>query len=167
MKEEYFLEHIVDTSKYQVFLFSSPVPIPFFFARHCWFVVNNKGNLRRIEFGRFKEVAMRNKDSNPIGFINRKSQFTTGMNISFYHRNPKYGSTLHWKIETSNKYSKEFQLLQFIEKNSINYPYKNQYHLLGPNSNTYPQWVLNHFPELKVKLPFLAIGKNYLKKRSK
>ena len=87
------------------------------------------------------------------------------MNLSPYHRFPRYGSTLHFKLESKTKNSSIYKLLKFIEIESQNYPYKNQYHLLDPNSNTYPQWVLNHFPELKVKLPFLAIGKNYLKNK--
>ena len=41
MNEQEFLK-LVKNDMYQVFLFSSPVPIPFFFARHCWFVINNK-----------------------------------------------------------------------------------------------------------------------------
>lgn len=166
MREDCFLNNIVDRSKYQVFLFSSPVPLPFIFARHCWFVINDKGKIRSYEFGKFTVLAENDINSNPIGFLIRKSNFTNGMNLFFYFKTKiKFGSTLHWKIETSDKHSREFELLQFIEKNSNNYPFRNKYKLRGPNSNTYPQWVLNHFPELKLKLPSMAIGKNYLKNK--
>jgi hypothetical protein len=48
---------------------------------------------------------------------------------------------------------------KFVNENYLNYKYKNQYKLLGPNCNTYIQWIINKFPQAKIKLPFLAIGK--------
>ena len=48
-----------------------------------------------------------------------------------------------------------------IENSKNIYPYCNYYRLSGPNSNTFAQWVLNNFPEFKVKLPWNSFGKNY------
>ena len=43
------------------------------------------------------------------------------------------------------------------------YPWKHTYKLwLGPNSNTFPAWIAKQIPELKLELPFRAIGKNYV-----
>jgi len=41
-------------------------------------------------------------------------------------------------------------------------PFRNEYKIYpGPNSNTFIQWVLNHFPNSGLKLPRNAFGKNY------
>ena len=43
------------------------------------------------------------------------------------------------------------------------YPYAKTYHAWpGPNSNTFTAWVLRAVPELRVDLPGLAIGKDFL-----
>jgi len=49
IREESEFLSLVNKEIYQVFLFSSKCPFPFPFARHYWFVENQKGNLRRIE----------------------------------------------------------------------------------------------------------------------
>ncbi len=51
------------------------------------------------------------------------------------------------------------EMVKFIEQSPQIYPHKNIYSFLGPNSNTYVQWVLNNFPELEVRLPWNAFGK--------
>jgi hypothetical protein len=54
------------------------------------------------------------------------------------------------------------QVVDFIEEMTPFYPYKENYKLFpGPNSNTYIAWILREFPELKIKLPWNAFGKNY------
>jgi hypothetical protein len=55
------------------------------------------------------------------------------------------------------------EMVNFIENSSNSYPYCNTYHFIGPNSNTYVQWVLDNFPDFKAKLPWNAFGKNYKK----
>ncbi|MEC8875992.1 MAG: DUF3750 domain-containing protein, partial [Pseudomonadota bacterium] len=43
------------------------------------------------------------------------------------------------------------------------YPYKNHYVLWpGPNSNTFTAWVGRKIPELRLELPSIAIGKDFL-----
>ena len=43
------------------------------------------------------------------------------------------------------------------------YPYTHEYRLWpGPNSNTFTAWVARRVPELRVDLPAIAIGKDYL-----
>lgn len=42
------------------------------------------------------------------------------------------------------------------------YPWANEYTLFpGPNSNTFPAWVGIQVPELKLEMPFRAIGSGY------
>jgi hypothetical protein len=52
-------------------------------------------------------------------------------------------------------------MIKIIEKSKQNYPYIDDYSLLGSNSNTYAQWVLNHSKNIKKILPRNAFGKNY------
>lgn len=52
------------------------------------------------------------------------------------------------------------QIVHFIRTQSPTYPCRNRYKLLGPNSNTYPQWILDNAC-WSVKLPRSAIGKNF------
>ncbi len=51
------------------------------------------------------------------------------------------------------------KIIQEIKKTEIDYPYLHTYKLLGPNSNTYTQYILNKFPEWKIRLPWNAFGK--------
>jgi len=53
------------------------------------------------------------------------------------------------------------QAVDFIENSPNIYLYCDTYHFVGPNSNTYAQWVLDHFPDFKIHLPFNAFGKEY------
>jgi hypothetical protein len=52
-------------------------------------------------------------------------------------------------------------IIEFIENSPINYLFKSKYRYLGPNSNTYTQWIIKNFPKYKFKLKWNALGKNY------
>ncbi len=77
--------------------------------------------------------------------------------------------TFHWKgkllrcIEGDEK-SLAAQMVEFIEQSDKIYPYSQTYSLIGPNSNTYVQWILNHFPQSNMRLPWNALGKNKMPK---
>ncbi len=147
---------LINKNKYQVFLFSSPVPIPFNFAVHTWFVINLKGKINRWEFGRFKG----SPHKNGIGILKNFFEPTEGMNKFFWKRNPRFNSKLIGFIEgKDNSITK--QLAIFIEEYANSYPLKTEYSVLGPNSNSFMQWILDKFPDVKLKLPFNAIGKGY------
>lgn len=76
MNEEEFSK-LINKKKYQVFLFSSPVPIPLNFAIHTWFVINLKGKIHRWEFGSFKGSS----HENGIGVLKDFLKPTDGMNF--------------------------------------------------------------------------------------
>ncbi len=154
------LENLIDPTKYQVFLFSCPAPMPASFAVHPWFVVNQKGVVSRWDVVHKKNL--------PRG----KSWGYLYMNIRPIFQGSLMFLTLH------NYFWKNFRLLgsiegdegsiaakitEFITNSKDAYPYRNRYFALGPNSNTYAQWVLDAFPEFKAKLPWNAVGKGYLK----
>lgn len=50
-----------------------------------------------------------------------------------------------------------------IEKAIQDYPFKNTYNYWpGPNSNTFPAFIARAVPEMKLALPAMAVGKDYL-----
>lgn len=51
-------------------------------------------------------------------------------------------------------------VVSFIEQQSPVYPCRESYFFLGPNSNTYPQWVLDN-TGWNISLPARAIGKDW------
>jgi hypothetical protein len=151
-KQEF--SELIKEDKYQVFLFASPVPIPFNFAVHTWFVINLKGEINRWEFGKFKGSPY----PNGIGVLKNFFLPTEGMNKFFWKSSPRFDSELLNFIEGGeNSLAKE--MCFFIEKNAKLYSLRNKYILTGPNSNTFTQWILNKFPKTDFKLPLNAIGK--------
>jgi len=54
------------------------------------------------------------------------------------------------------------QLIDEVDEAARTYPWKTLYRAFpGPNSNTFTAWVGKHVPELKLTLPFSAIGSSY------
>jgi hypothetical protein len=57
------------------------------------------------------------------------------------------------------------KMIKFIEKSEKSYPFTKRYTVIpGPNSNTFIQWIINHFPESGFRLPWNAFGKGYARK---
>ena len=54
-------------------------------------------------------------------------------------------------------------IVERVERAVADYPYPSTYRMWpGPNSNTFTAWVGQRVPELNLKLPASAIGRNYL-----
>ena len=153
MKEKDF-NKLIKKNKYQVFLFSSPIPFPLNFAQHTWFVINLKGKIHRWEFGKFRGSPHKNN----IGVLKDFFNPTKGMNTYLWKDNPRFKSKLIKQIEGGeNSIAKQMAL--FIEKNSNKYPLKKVYSLTKANSNSFIKWIINKFPKSNFKLPFNAFGK--------
>ena len=55
------------------------------------------------------------------------------------------------------------EVITKVEAAIAAYPYPASYRTWpGPNSNTFTAWIGRHVPELRLKLPPTAIGKDYL-----
>ena len=69
----------------------------------------------------------------------------------------------HWPARIHSKASGELakNIIATIKTSPDSYPYRDQYKLLGPNSNTYAQWILDRHPEFAATLPGNAIGKRF------
>lgn len=149
-------ENLLSNHSDQVFLFASPVPFPFFFAVHSWFVIKLHGEVHRWEFGRFR-------NSPRPGGIGIQHDFLpplAGMNMFPWSTRPRYPSNLVGHI-TSTTSSTATELARFIHCSSMEYPLKRNYSYTGPNSNTYVAWVLRQFPASGLKMPWNAFGKSY------
>lgn len=79
-------------------------------------------------------------------------------------KKPKWESRLIAQLK-GNENSLAKKIIDFVEKSEENYPYANKFCFLGPNCNTYVQWVLDNFQEYEeirqIKLPWNAVGKGY------
>lgn len=146
---------LIDTNKQQIFLFKSKANFPFIFAWHTWFVVNDRGDISRWEVGFSKKY----KSEKSWGHIYKNLYIPTkGLEVFPYFRK------LFWKSKIIGFHEDDnvSDIISFIKDSPNNYPYLNEYKLMGPNSNTYIQWVINKFPILKFKLPQNAFGKDYI-----
>lgn len=149
-------EKIIDKDKYQVFLFVCPTMLPFSFAAHHWFVVNNKGAITRWESG--FEINNTEEDWGHVQCNFYKPY--QGIGIIPFQKLILWPSKLV-RITEGDEESEANKIVNFILSSPNNYPYCKQYALNGPNSNTYIQWVINHFPETNFKLRNNAFGKEY------
>ncbi len=133
----------------QVLFCSSPASIPFAFSPHFWFVINRDGVLSRWE------VLWEKRRTNPWGHL-YKNDFPPfeGMGVFLPFRKPSWKGEVYSIVEGEPA----IRLAECIEKTPETYPYCNNYVVWGPNSTTYIDWVLKAFPELKIKLPWNAIG---------
>ena len=143
----------LDKDKFQIFLFVCPGNIPFNFAAHPWFVVNERGEISRWE------VLFRKIERETSWGHLYKNFFPPFQGIEIFPFLQKY----FWKGKLIGKIDGEVaeRIAKFIKDSPNIYPYTEKYFLSGPNSNTYAQWILNEFPDFKVKLPWNAFGKNF------
>ncbi len=144
------LENLVKSDDYQVFILHCPANVPFIFAIHPWIVCNEKGKISRWEV---LFTANKNKSWGHL-HLNRLPPFS-GIEIL------PFSDRWFWKGRLLKKIDGELakKIIEFVESSKDLYPHKD-YSLSGTNSNTYVNWVLSHFPEINVKLPWNAFGKN-------
>lgn len=153
------LENLVNKEKYQVFVLACPAYIPFNFVRHTWFVLNKKGLISRWEVRHYKNISL--KDFGHI-HLNEQPPFL-GINVSFFIKKHFWKAELLGYIEGEEN-SPAQRAIGLIENSEKNYPYSSQYSFLGPNCNTYIQWILNKFPEFNIKLSWNFMGKEFKRK---
>lgn len=157
MKDSDFAE-LIKPDRYQVFLFTCPPSLPLSFARHPWFVVNQKGKISRWgirarldTYGVATAWGHLCLDALPP---------TKGLRVFYSSDKYWWGARLHGFVE-GGEGSLAQKMAETIELSSKNYPYCHRYAYVGPNSNTYVQWVINQFPESGFTLPWNSFGKNF------
>lgn len=154
-----------DDSKYQVFLMVCPATLPFSLAAHSWLIVNRAGALAWYSVSWRRACEGAETFSGHVcrgctGHLHRDNHsFGEGIEVFPFTPRPLWGSGVASYVEGA-KDSLADRMCAFIEQSLVNYPYT-KYSLLGPNSNTYPAWVVAQFPESGLCLPWNAVGKNY------
>lgn len=151
------LEKLIDKEKFQVFVCMSSAALPFITFRHPWFVINEKGKISRYEIKR-----SRNVDKN-MGYLHINAQKPFEGMPFFFGINYFFQDTVLLKTIEGLEDSSAKKMIDFIKSSSKNYPLIRRYSLIGPNCGTYVEWILKHFSDLHIKLPWNAIGKNYNK----
>jgi len=141
---------LIDPDKYEVFVLYCPANVPFVFAIHPWLVCNEKGKISRWE------VLFRANGDKAWGHLhlNRFPPFS-GIGIFPFSEKWLWRGRLLGRVE--GEAAKK--MIDFIKTSKTDYPHK-KYSLGGANSNTYAQWVLDHFDEIGLRLPWNAFGKN-------
>lgn len=171
MDEKEF-KKLIKKDRYQVFLFRTPLSQPLTWSKHCYFVVNDKGKIKRYEViywinKKTKRYLYVNYLPSWIGFEKSWKGYLGLIGI----RHPvklkdRFRSDLVLFIEGSRDSVAE-KMIRFIEKTPKTYPFTKKYLFFpGPNSNTFIQWIINRFPESGFKLPWNAFGKGYAKRIS-
>ncbi|NTW14638.1 MAG: DUF3750 domain-containing protein [Candidatus Moranbacteria bacterium] len=155
-RDEY--RQLLNSEKYQVFIFHCPVTFPLSFASHPWFVCNEKGKITRWEvldrLNENEEWAYLHKDYFPM--------FRGIEVIPFIRREPFWKGRILKRVE--GDLAK--RMIDVITSSHENYPIR-EYSLIGTNSNTYAQWVLDQFEDLGFKLPWNSFGRNAAKHQSR
>lgn len=157
MNKEEFTK-LIDKEKYQVFLFKSNTSLPSLFATHSYFVITKKGKLMRYEIAFEK-----NKQNKKLGHFHINTRKPTqGIEIIIGIKKWKWDVKLIDNIKGGED-SIAKKMINVIEESSKKYKNKHYYKLLGPNCNTYTQWIIDQVPECKFKLPRNSTGKNWKK----
>ncbi len=155
-KKSHKFEHLINKEKYQVFVFSCKAYFPFLFAGHPWVVINKRGIVSRYEVLHF--IDSDKTETNYI-YINKFEPFIA-INDKLFKEVVHDKINLLGYIE-GEEGSLAKEVIEYVEDSPNNYPYSDIYNFYGPNSNTYVQNILNRFPELKIKLNWNHIGKEF------
>lgn len=140
--------------QFQVAIMYSRVSLPLPPASHVWFIINDHGTLSRYE-----GLDLRHRRSDNLDGYIFQDYFPPdiGMPVWITRKTPTWRAHT---ISVIEGYDAE-QLAQILRDSLRDYPHKH-YRLLGPNSNTYAQWVLDTAGLSHIKLPWNAVGQNYI-----
>ena len=139
------LTEVIQEDEPAVRLYASPIPLIESIAIHGWFVTYDPddGAVDRWELWQAPDVG--------------------GISFGHVHNNlssPETGLGNQEAFIIAELIGPEARaVIEFIEQQSPFYPCRDAYFLLGPNSNTYLQWVLDN-TGWDVELPPSAIGKD-------
>ncbi len=144
-------------SIYKVSFYISPVYLPFSFAVHPWVIIEKDGNKNRFEIIHFNK---QRGEKNYLACNLYGNDMEQG--LPFWHNGRYYWKSRCIGSVSGHQDSLAEKMHYFIKNND--YPYLDQYRFYpGPNSNTYIQWILDHFPEANIQLPWNSFGKKYIK----
>jgi len=133
----------------QVFLLRSPLPLPWSVAVHSWVVTSDADNeLHRWEVWQNAEIA-----EPSWGHLHR-DLFDPCTGMPLFCRAPvRWSSSLVGSLRDGAS-----SIISFLEQRPEEYPYTDTYRFFGPNSNTFPQWLLDRFVPADVEMSWRAVG---------
>ncbi len=163
MTEKEFNDLIRKSSgDYQVFFFASKMSFPFSMFLHTWIVVVDHGEIGRYDVWGWKK---RCEPSWGYVHLNLYKPWIGVRKFPSKNSDPdvaRFPGFVLKQIE-GDMGSLAEKIIYFVKNRSQFYPYQNSYkYFPGPNSNTFTQWVIVEFPELDFKLPWGAVGKNFI-----
>jgi len=143
---------LLKKNRYQVFIFSSPLPFPFNLLIHSWIVTSNKGKVKRWEILHLRNLGGQKTGYFYVNLLKPSQRMNKIFRKNFFSK-VEWNSRLIGYVE-GGKSSVAERFIKFMEKNASKYRGKRRYNpLFGPNCNTFTAWALNKFPEVKIKLP--------------
>lgn len=150
---------------YLVRVYATPMSFPLNFTVHTWIEISNGIQTERYDLWGYpglhktptqgyiyKDIFPNHLGTtlSPFANVNNVSKRQTGKVVS-----EMYGETGTIAHTTYTA----------IKNHALNYQYAQTYNmLLGPNCNTYTQWLLDLTPGTSLKLPWNAWGKKYKNK---
>lgn len=144
-------------------IYSCPVPFPFTFAVHTYIVFEHGPTVVRYDVNPIPFVDV---SSNLFGHI-KKDVLPPEVGFRWLGKyplnfGPRYKVKLYGKI-SGGPDSAAGKLYSFIASDGLkSYPFTHTYRMiLGPNSNTFIQWVLDQVPDSGLRLPSNAWGKDF------
>ena len=148
---------------YTVSVYTTPMSLPLSFTCHSWVEVSHNDHCERFDFWAYPGFKTANanhgyvyKDIFPNHLGTTVSPFVRVDNIA-KRQTGKIVST-----KTGRAGSDVQKLYTKIKASAFLYPLHSTYNMiLGPNCNSYTQWLLQLVPEVGLTLPWYAWGKNY------
>ncbi|MCP4755893.1 MAG: DUF3750 domain-containing protein [Proteobacteria bacterium] len=143
---------------YQLWLLYSPLPRPLhLLALHCWLVVKAPNGIP----SRWEVWQNSSCCASSWGHVHR-DLFPPGQGIvrDFWPG----GRRRHWEARIGGYMEGEAAegMVRFVCDRAEDYPCRDRYFPWpGPNSNTFVQWVLNHFPGQTLRLPRKSLGSSH------
>ena len=148
--------------QYSVAVYTTPMSFPLHFTVHSWVEISNGFKTIRYDFWAYPGMKT---NTAKVGYI-YENIFPRHLGTTF---SPIIGAGRIEKRQVGTKIaeisggtnSSAHQLFLAIRKNAFRYPAYDRYNMiLGPNCNTYTQWLLQLVPEAGMTLPWHAWGKN-------
>lgn len=148
---------------YSVTLYGTPMSFPLSFALHSWIEVTKNNKTDRYDFWAYTNVPFGEKRHYYI----YKNIFPDHLGTTFSPiakantLTGRQSGRILGKIKGQSD-SAAHQLYEKIQSEAFSYPYCDSYNMiLGPNCNTYTQWLINLVPDNGLVLPWNAWGKNF------
>jgi len=143
---------------FHVLLFTTPLPFPLnLVASHPWFVTIEQRKMKRWEVWQHAGRCETSWGHLHLNLFKPEQ----GMRIFYFSKGKRRSGKLIASV-SGEKGSLAASMVNFIETESANYSAAKRYRFFpGPNSNTYVQWVINHFPEAGFRLPISCVGKSH------